>query len=253
MSFNQFFDIQDSDFCTYVLKEEERESFVDSFLKYYQSCYICSDKLKGLTDKGINKKEVFESIFPTRGNIQSGDFGEILSNFIIEQIEVDSVGVKKWRWKESKDSPVHKIDLVLTGIENIDKPSPSDKLILGEVKAKATDLKYSQVKNAIDDIKKENVARVARTIIWAREKYILDGEVELVKRLDRFIKSTEEAYGEYETKLYAVGVIDKEFVESDLLTGKESIENRGDINLFVVSINKLKETYQDIYKALHNV
>lgn len=253
MSLDIFFDTQDNDFCTYVLRADEKEAFIDSFLEYFQSCYICSNKLKRLTDNGIDKKEVFKAIFPTIGSIQSGDFGEILSNFIIEQIEVDSVGVKKWRWKESKDSPVHKIDLVLTSIEDLDKPSPSDKLILGEVKAKATDLKYSQVKNAIDDIKKEDAARVARTIIWAREKYILDGEVELVKRLDRFIKSTEDSYGEYEKKLYAIGVIDKNFVEADLSDGKESIEDRGEINLFVVSIDKLKEVYQEVYRSLHNV
>jgi hypothetical protein len=249
--YDYFDEDEDQEDCLLlVLDEDYKSDFLSIFKPFFKSCYISNKDLEESIEAGLSHEETLGARLPNRGNIKSGDFGEILTTFILENLESPAEGIKKWRWKEAKDSPVHKIDVVLSSVEDIENPSKSDCLILGEVKGKATDLGYSQLQKAIDDIKGEKQAKIAKTIIWAHDRAIKDKDLVLKKRLERFIKSTEDNYGEYSKVLYAIAVIDEAYVNDDIDETNFDDEMLDEINLLVISLKEMKEIYEALFSEI---
>jgi len=248
-------------YTLFILKEGERIEFLKELPIEYKDCYIPDDELlERIKNFSSTKENELSEILPTLGNIQSGDFGEILSFFLFkEKFKKQNVdGPKKWRWKQDKDVAAPYTDVLLFSI-NGKKPSINDLLISIESKMKATlNKNYHPIQNAINGSEKDYVSRIANTLSWLRKK----NKDESLKKnapitqlnynvslIERFIKS--EIHGEYSKKFIAVAIVDNMFLKEEIRKGTSFPINIGpNLKVVVVSIKKLQRAYQDVFTKI---
>ena len=272
------------DFIIFALKDNEWDEFLNKLPENYKDCFISEEDLKNLISLEENKsrKNVLLNRIPTKGSIESGDFGEILSYFIFKELyKNDKVnGPKKWRWKEHNNKAAPGSDIVLYSVNNIKKPSANDLLLTVESKAKATkgtenpiqkavvgaidDFGQNAIKDSDDNItdwKNKKVSRLANTLPWLIRKY--EDELlkistnkedinEEIKKINRFIKS--EIFGEYRKKINAVALIDKDFINDEIIKSiTKSSDPNLDLEIFIIGIKDLKIMYKKVYSEILNL
>lgn len=262
MEILKFFSEGKENCITFTFKDEEWDNFTSGLPKEYKSCYITDEDLqKRIENFSSTKEKEFLEILPDKGNIQSGDFGEILSYFFFKERhkskKVD--GPKKWRWKQDKNVPAPYTDVILFSIKKDGKASKDDLLISVESKMKAVvNDNYNPIQAAVDGAEKDYISRIASSLSWLRKKYKeeslkanarIEDLKNIVNSIERFIKS--EIYGEYNKKIKAIAIIDKDFFEAELAKEiKIPLQNGMSLSVFAVSINKLKCIYEKVYEEI---
>ena len=249
------FDEQTGTILLYVLKTAERDDFLSKLPSRYALSYISPEELEFRIDNFTSTKEnEYAEILPDKGNIKSGDFGEILAYHIFKERHEDKNvdGPLKWRWKQEKNVAAPYTDVILYSVEDLDNPSPDDILISVESKMKATDSNLHPIQDAIDGAEKDFVSRIANSLSWLRKKYkeeafrlgALTPEIsKTLVMIERFINS--ETKGKYIKKVKAVAIIDKAYFGNEIAK-VITIPNNKQIDLTVVaiSIDRLKEAYE---------
>lgn len=245
-----------------TLNDAEWDDFIDKLSGPYRSCYIPEKELQHrITTFSSTKEKELSEILPSIGNIQSGDFGEILSYFIFkERHKKQNVdGPKKWRWKQEKNVAAPYTDVLLFSIKNQTTPSKDDLLISVESKMKATaNNSYHPIQNAIDGAEKDYVTRIANSLSWLRKKYKdeslkvnapIQKLKDLVATLERFIQS--ETVGEYTKQLKAIAFVDKTFLQDEVnkIVTMPSVDGTS-FEVFVVSIKDLKKAYESVFTEI---
>ncbi len=258
MELLKYFNASKGQFDFLTLKDEKWTEFVTILPSGFRDCYIQEEELQHrMKTFSSSKENEFSEILPTLGNIKSGDFGEILSYFLIkERYKKQKIdGPQKWRWKQEKNVAAPYSDVILF-TKKIEKPSKDDLLISVESKMKATlKKKYHPIQKAIDGAEKDYVSRMAHSLSWLRKKYKeeslkVNAPVEQLKEyvaiLERFIKS--EIFGEYKKYIKAVAIVDKSFL-SDEVKKKIAMPSLSgtDLEIMIVSIKDLKRTYETIF------
>lgn len=260
MGILKFFEHNTENYITLVLKDEHWEEFVNGLAPEYKTSYISDEELKYRVETLESSKAAeFFDILPDQGNIQSGDFGEILSYILFkERHEKRGIdGPKKWRWKQERNVAAPYTDVILYSIKG-DKPSKDDLLISVESKMKATKNPHHPIQDAIDGAEKDYVSRIANSLSWIRKKYKdelgkIDVNVGAIKNiiavLNRYIQS--ETYGPYSKKVKAIAIIDKGLFESEITKEVTIPSYPGlDLSVFVVSIKDLKDAYQTVFDKI---
>jgi len=176
---------------TLVLKKKEYDVFVSKLPEHYVYSYIMKEVIiKHKTDFGSTSKEIHNEYIPDDPRLMSGEFGEILSQqLLIELYESNGLelkGMKKTLHKEAKNVANHGTDIVLF-YRKEEQESEDDILICGEVKSKATPKNESSILKAVGGVEKDNINRLAETLIWIRRKYKEEKNVEGFKNVQRFI------------------------------------------------------------------
>lgn len=251
MKILKHFDMEDSEHLTYKLKNDEVETFLSKLPKAFRGCYVSKKKIDKTIEKGeISKEEFISSFLPDVGNIKSGDFGEILSYFLMKEKNLPLIlfGPKKWLWKVDRNKPMPYTDVVLFYNKKA-SPTKDDFILSCEVKTKATPNKSTDpIQSAIDDSMKDSVSRLSKTLVWMRDRYIQKGKSEKIKKLDRFINSVELI--EYKKKFRAIVVIDEKLVESELEKGFKLPEIEDEIELLIVSVENLQGIYEETFNEI---
>jgi len=118
--------------------------------------------------------------------------------------------------------------------------------LCAEVKAKATDGSFEPIKSAIKDSAKDRTGRLAKTLVWLREKALLQGIDGVdIAMLNRFIEATDHPPA---AKRYsAVAVISANLVDDQL--GDAPAEPPDDYSVVVISVPQLKATYESIFET----
>lgn len=131
------------------------------------------------------------------------------------------------------------------------KPSNEDLLMSAEVKTKSTKHTKNPIQQAVEGVQKDKISRLARTLSWLKDKYTsVDPNPEKIEYLDRFINSQEDKYGKYTKHFKAVAVIDSSFLDNDLKEKIKVPDIDGDFEIIIVSLDTLKEVYEDTYKVM---
>src|SRR4030095_8778859 len=164
-------------FILYRLNPSEWIDFVNKLTTDTRLCYIDNSNLHTLCQKRKVPPGDFldKYILPLKPTIQSGDFGEILSYFIVienhKKKGIHLVGPRKWRWKEDRNKPSPGSDSILFSMQNSNKPSPQDHLVSIESKMKSVASKKCRIQEAIDGAAKDKLTRLVKSLIWLEEKY----------------------------------------------------------------------------------
>lgn len=124
--------------------------------------------------------------------------------------------------------------------------SAEDVVLCSEVKTKSTDGASTPIKAAIEDSFKDRTSRLARTLVWLRERALTDdlGDVSL-QHLDRFINATEHPAAQ--KRFRAVAVVSADLVEAEVADAPT--QAHPEYTVVVISVPDLQATYTSVFAA----
>lgn len=261
MAILKFFEHKIDNYIILTLKDKDWDNLLDNIAPEYKAAYISDDELQlRITTFNSDKATEFLEILPDKGNIKSGDFGEILSYLLFKERHVkrEVDGPKKWRWKQEKNVAAPYTDVILYSMKH-KKPSKDDLLVSIESKMKAVaNNDYHPIQNAIDGAEKDYVSRIANSLSWIRKKYKDElakaganktSIVNVINVINRYIQS--ETTGPYSKKVKAIAIVDKGLFDGEVKKKVTIPTIKGlDLTVFVVSIKDLKTAYETVFQKI---
>lgn len=240
---------QEQPYVLVRVSDEHALSWANTLGLAVRRCYV-SDSLVSAKAKehNVNEAEIIAARLPDAGATMAGDFGEILVYFYQSAMElpVKAFGPKKWRLKQDRTKPAPHSDVVHFVLPSWPAPSANDVLLCSEVKTKATDGDSTPIQSAIIDSAKDRTSRLARTLVWLKERALLEplGDVH-VAHLDRFIKATDHPPA---TKRFrAVAVVCQSLVDEELKNAPAAASP--EYTVVVIAVPDLKKTYSAVFEA----
>lgn len=237
------------------LNNEEIDDFVKKLPEKFRKCYISDEELKNRKDNlGKQTNEILQNYIPDPGHIMSGEFGEILSYHLLKEkccTELRIEGPKKWRWKEDRNKPCPKTDVILFAKNEED--SKKDMLISAESKAKATKNKtYDPIQNAINGARKDSLQRLSESLVWLKERMVKENNKAGLEYIERFRNPLE--YGTYKKHFKAIAIIDSDFLESELNRDRDNtykVKTKKEINELKTDLNELDIEFDEDEKIIN--
>lgn len=231
------------------VSEEHAKSWADILGLAVRRCYV-SDSLviEKALEHNVAKAEIIAARLPDPGATMAGDFGEILVYFYqgAKELPLQAVGPKKWRLKQDRTKPAPHSDVVHFVLPSWPTSSENDVLLCSEVKTKSTDGDSTPIRSAIDDSAKDRTSRLARTLVWLKERALLEplGDVQIA-HLDRFIKATDHPPA---TKRFrAVAVVCQTLLDEELKSAPTTASP--EYTVVVIGVPDLKSTYSAVFDA----
>ena len=234
--------------------EEHAITWNDLLRDAVRRCYISDQELAARAEAThTTAGDILAAVLPDAGSVMSGDFGEIISYIYLASREQGAavIGPKRWRLKQDRTKSAPCSDVVQLILPQWPNASADGTVSsAGEVKAKATAGPFTPIANAIQGSLKDSTSRLSRTLVWLRERRILEdfGRV-TIDQLNRFINATE--FPPYTRQFHAIAVICSNLVDGELATLVPESIPQG-CALAVISIPNLQNTYTTVYGAVHN-
>lgn len=156
-------------------------------------CYL-SDSVVDAKAKEhtLPQTTVIAAGLPDPGATMAGEFGEILVYFYQGSgvLPNTAIGLKKWRLKQDRTKPAPYSDVVHLVLPSWPAASAKDALLCSEVKTKSTGGNSEPIKSSIEDCEKDRTSRLARTLLWLRDRAITgSAEGASIDQLNRFIET----------------------------------------------------------------
>lgn len=250
----------------YCFDEKRADDFLDTVVEFYRKAYISDKKLqKNIEGMGSTRKEEIKKKIPTVGNIQSAEFGEILSYLLFTSINTDyNVNPLRWRWKEERDRAVHFADIMLLSCPDKDNPQSTDKAMTVEVKTRATHpgKEGSSINDAIGGALKDSVERNAKTLSFLLQKYEDAEKYDKAKIVLRFQDAVNNPYQSFHNAIaivdakyfekYHIANLDNELIKKVKDFNHANAANHRQMSVFVIPFDKLKSKYEKLYGAIPN-
>jgi len=212
-------------------------------------CYVTDQALElNSLRTGQPKSQVLAAKLPDPGSTMSGDFGEILTYLYhaIQEHPSTVIGPKKWRLKQDRTKPAPYSDVVQFVLPTWPNASEADKLLCSEVKTKATNGGSSPISEAIADSEKDRTSRLAKTLVWLRERALgEDLGSTTIDQLNRFINATD--FPPAQKHFRAVAIISANLVDGELADAP--VETPTDHTVVVISVPELKNVYESAFNA----
>lgn len=257
---SRFFDLDDTTYAdkgvtVYQFKDELIDVFVSEFVMPFRQSYISNEELDaGIAEKvWENREEGTRMKIPTKPNLKSGEFAEILLYFLSQCLRCTDVNIAplKWRWKENQDMPCHLTDIVLAKCDDEKNPTTEDYLYFVESKAKAKPLpnnsNVSVMNDAIVGAVNDSVSRAGKTVTYLIAKYVHDKEYDMARKIGRFKDSTEVSYQRFSNAAIVVEKTDLYKHITNITADNLKAAQRNQISMFAVPIADLKAVYERMY------
>ncbi|GAB3103595.1 DUF1837 domain-containing protein [Aestuariicella hydrocarbonica] len=235
------------DVTCHVLSDNSAQQLEDYLVDRLASCYISQEKLEERANQtGLTYSELIANKIPDKGSVMSGDFGEIFTLYFLDrQYEDDLKLIKKWRYKQDRKKAAPHSDVVLFNIEDLNNPSEDDFVICAESKQKATSSTFDPIASAISGYESDRTGRLAKTLVWLKEKAIDEGNQDDLALASRFADELNTRY----SKIYrAVAVVDRTFLNNEITKNINLPERTHDFEIIVIGIDDLKERYESVYQ-----
>lgn len=213
----------------------------------FRRAYISDNKISTMaTQRNRHPREILNAVLPPPGPVMAGDFGEILVYLLqgSSYSPQNLYGQKKWRLKETRTHAAPYSDVVHFHLPEWPASSGDDVLLCSEVKMKSTPSNGDPIADARRDSAKDRVSRLAKTLVWLKERAMTDLEIE-IESVERFLRATENP--PYSKKFQAVAVVDEEYLDSEL--AKIILPLDQDCDLVIITIQTLHATYTAVYEA----
>ncbi len=240
---------QDAPYVLIRVSDAHAKTWADALGVAVRRCYV-SDAIIDERAKatGAKKEDIIAARLPDAGSTMAGDFGEILVYFYQAAGELpgDAFGPKKWRLKQDRTKPAPHSDVVHFVLPAWPSSSANDLLLCSEVKTKSTDGASTPITSAIEDSSKDRTSRLGRTLVWLRERALLEplGDVQLA-HLDRFINATDHPAAV--KRFRAVAVICSSLVDGELADAPKVASP--DYSVVIISVPELRETYSKVFES----
>lgn len=262
----RFFDIDDTTYAAkgvvvYKFKDELLDEFVSEFLLPFRQAYITDEELaEGVAENvWADKSEGISMYIPTKPNLKSGEFSEILLFYLSLCFRCNDVNVAplKWRWKENQDMPCHLTDIILIKCDDENNPTTDDYLYFVESKGKAIALPAgstdSVMNAAIEGAEKDRVSRAGKTVAYLVTKYTKEKAFDMARKVKRFDDSVDMDYQRFSN---AAIVVEKNSLNQHIVnitTDNLDKARKNYISLFAVPVENMKAVYERMYKEVVNV
>ena len=217
-----------------VLDEDSLNNWASGLRNNYVEENLLDSLVSGT---GLTKKEFLEkNIFPDYQSKQgaatmSGEFGEILVydyiNFVLEYY----ITRTRYLEKVNPNMPISGSDVIGYKVDNINKPSKSDQLIVAEVKTRSNKSGNKNiscieaVKEAIEHSTKDRI-RIAESLNAEKRRLLNRSRIEEAKIVERFQNKTDNPF---KVDFFAVVVLDNELYSEqvilDLVNSQHEIIN----------------------------
>ena len=239
----------DTPYVLVRVSDEHAQDWVDALGIAVRRCYVTDSLLsQSSTEHDASQYDVIAAKLPDAGSTMAGDFGEILVYLYQGTREHPSVpiGATKWRLKHDRTKPAPYSDVVHFVLPFWPTPSAEDVILCAEVKTKSTDRASTPIRSAIDGSLKDRTSRLARTLVWLRERALTEdlGDVQ-IEHLDRFINATDHPAAQ--KRFHAVAVVSADLVEAELADAP--LETPTEYTVAVISVPQLRATYTSVFAA----
>lgn len=246
-----FADEHRSPYVLIRVTDEHAATWADVLGVPVRRCYIADDLLNARAEgTGSPKSELVAAKLPDRGSTMAGDFGEILVFLYHGAVEpnIDLVGPKKWRLKQDRTKPAPYSDVIHFVLPKWPQASSEDCILCSEVKTKSTAGDTSPISSAILDCTKDRVSRLAKTLVWLKERALIeDLGSTTIAHLKRF---TDAAYHPKAQKQFrAIAVVCESLVDGELKDAP--VEQPADYTVVVIVVPNLKQRYEEVFDAAH--
>jgi hypothetical protein len=235
-----------SDVTCHVLSDDSAQLLEDYLVDRLSSCYISQERLEErAAQTGLAFSELIANKIPDRGSVMSGDFGEIFTLYFLDsQYEDDLDLIKKWRYKQDRKKAAPHSDVILFSIEDSNSPSEDDFVICAESKQKATSGSFDPINRAIIGYESDRTGRLAKTLVWLKEKAIDEGNNDDLALASRFADELNTPY----SKFYkAVAIVDRALLDGELIKDIKLPERTDNFEIIVIGIDSLKERYESVF------
>lgn len=231
----------------HVLNPDSASLLEDYLVRQIGNCYIDSQELRRRTEEtGLSASAVLANKLPEPGSVMSGDFGEILTLFFLssERPEVTHI-IRKWRYKQDRLKPAPHSDVVILHRKDTRRASNTDFVICAEAKQKATRGAFDPITKAVEGFMADNTGRLARTLVWLREKAIDSDSRSAIEYLDRF---TQASMVPYRKHYKAVAIVDRGLLDSEISRDLDLPEQNEDFEVIVLGVDNLYDMYNSVYQ-----
>lgn len=234
---------------------DEKLTHLENFLsKSIPDCYISkTDLVARMSATGLSAAEILQNKLPDKGSVMAGDFGEIFTLFYLESEKKESLKkIKKWRFKQDRNKAAPHSDVVILYRESASQHSKNDFVICAEAKLKSTVSQFSPIEKSIEGYCSDKTGRLARTLVWLREKAIDHGSAEEIANITRF---TGDNLNTGYKKLYkAVAIVDRNYMNDELKKSLDLPPQTEEFEVIVIGIKDLKNQYENSFaKAISGV
>ena len=236
----------------HVLQGDQASALENYMVQSLPECYTTKKTLKMRAEATkVSLSQLMANKLPDAGNVMSGDFGEIIAMFFLstERTEVTTL-IKKWRYKQDRNKAAPHADIVIFHRENSAAASKNDFIICAEAKQKATRSNtYIPIAKAIEGFEEDKTGRLARTLVWLREKAIDHESQREIKFLDRF---TVDPTVEYLKHFKAVAIIDRSLLDREITRQIAIPQQNESFEVVVLGVDNLKTFYERVYERVIN-
>ena len=252
-----FVEEQNSPYVLFRVPVEHARHWANLLSAAIRRCYISDEDLSRRAEElktdmggtGASRQiEVIGAKLPDPGSTMAGDFGEIIT-YLLQTARYDPLmvfGPKKWRLKQDRTKPAPYSDVVHFVLPDWPSAGEDDLLLCAEVKTKSTQGEFSPIGSAISDCAKDRTSRLAKTLVWLRDRAIAGSlGTTSVAHLNRFIQATD--FPPATRRFSAIAVVCSGLLAQEVPDAPES--ESPDYELVVVAIPDLKATYQACFGA----
>lgn len=240
---------QQTPYVLVSVSEQQAKTWAATLGLPVRRCYMTDAVLSYFAaQKNRPEAEIIASKLPDPGAVMSGDFGEILV-YLYQGAHSGSestIGATKWRLKQDRQKPAPHSDVIHFVVPNWPAASSNDAVLCSEVKTKATAGASTPIQSAIADCQKDRTSRLAKTLVWLRERAYTDdcGDLSLA-HLERFIDATDHPAAQ--KKYSAVAVVSSELVNAELAGAPNNADP--EYTVVVISVPELKACYTAVFDA----
>ena len=238
---------QNTPYVLVRVADEHAQTLSDALGVAVRRCYI-ADAILSERSASLNhsQHDIIAAKLPDAGPTMAGDFGEILVYLYQGTREHQSspIGATKWRLKQDRNKPAPYSDVVYFVLPSWPQSSAEDVLLCAEVKTKSTAGAFRPIEAAIADSRKDRTSRLAKTLVWLRERGLTDdlGDVQ-VEHLDRFLKATDHPAAQ--KRFSAVAVVSADLVAAELT--ERPVETTTECTVIVISVPELRTVYASVF------
>ncbi len=229
------------------LEDGTRAELEDFMSRAIPTCYISENELTArMNVTGLSASEIIQNKVPDQGSVMAGDFGEVLTLFYLSSERTEIVKkLRKWRFKQDRTKAAPHSDVIIMHRAHDDHPTTEDFVICAEAKLKSTASAFSPIEKSIEGYESDKTGRLARTLVWLKEKAIDQESVDAIAYVSRFTDDLlETSFGK---KYRAVVVIDLAFMDDELLKQLDLPAQNEEFEVIVLGIGDLKDLYERSY------
>lgn len=245
-----FFKIEYDKFLIFRLEPASRTALSDFLFDKIRDCYVPLQTLKNAKAAGRNLAELIAAYVPDNAVTRSCEFAETTSfNILARKCGLPLSGPAKWRWKEEKNIPLKKTDVLLFNMGAA--PSPDDVLVSAETKSKATAAKDSQLLAAIEGADEDRLGRIGRSLVWFKDRAIQENDMKMKAVVERFQFSDRPGNGTYHKHPKAILFIDSALLADELAKAfPDDCYYR--MEVLIIAIDDLRGLYNSVYDRVIN-